>query len=326
MRLLLLKVSLIVCLLATSPAYGLTVIMYHRFGDSRYPSTNTTLEQLALHIDLLANKRVVPLDEAVVRLQNGEDTRNMAAITVDDAFLSFYHNGFPAFAAAELPVTLFVSTGLVGGGDYMDKEMLKEVAADGLVVLGNHGVSHRSFTAMSDAEITAELAKSQKYFTEELELEAPTLFSYPYGEAGSREMQILEASNFVAAFGQHSGAIGPSSRMSYLPRFALNERYGSKERVAIALAAEPLGLELVSPLAPAEPFKTVVLRVLKSEDGEGLSCFGGKGERLAPERRAETIAITAERPFGPGRSRINCTKKKGEGWGWFGWQFFVPPQ
>ena len=309
-------------MLATAmPAASLSVIMYHRFGEDEYPSTNTTGEQLAEHIELLKQRRVLPLAEAIRRLRAGERLADAVAITVDDAFLSFYENGLPSFVAADLPLTLFVSADSVGKGGYMGIEALKEAMASGLVAIGNHGASHSSFIGLGEAEIKAELEESQSFFAERLGV-VPTLFSYPYGEAGEREIQLLGESGFQAAFGQHSGAIGVDSEWFYLPRFALNERYGTRRRVVTALDAKPLALRLSAPRQPASPFGEITLRILRAKDGEGLTCFSG-GKRVKMSRDGEVLRLHLAKPFASGRNRINCTKKKDGGWGWFGWQFAI---
>lgn len=334
----LLNISLILCLLASVPADALSVIMYHRFGEGEYPSTNTTLEQLSAHIELLKQKPVLPLAEAIARLQNGENLDDAVAITVDDAFTSFYENGLPEFLAAELPLTLFVATDLVGGGGYMDERMLRETELSGLVTIGNHGTDHRSFAELGEAEIKAVLEKSQAAFAE-LGLATPTLFSYPYGEAGEREIRLLQQSGFAAAFGQHSGGIAgtigaaigtgigtadgdPDWEWFYLPRFPLNERYGGEKRVATALDAKPLPLRLHSPRQPSAPFDKITLEALDGGGG-GLNCFTGNGEPIALSKTDDLIELSLPEPFGIGRNRINCTEKKNGGWGWFGWQFFL---
>ena len=50
-----------------------TVIMYHRFGEDRYPSTNIRLAQFEEHLALLTNGdyTVLPLPEIVATLQAG---------------------------------------------------------------------------------------------------------------------------------------------------------------------------------------------------------------------------------------------------------------
>ena len=36
-----------------------TILMYHRFGEDRYPSTNVTLEQFEEHLEVLASGRIM---------------------------------------------------------------------------------------------------------------------------------------------------------------------------------------------------------------------------------------------------------------------------
>ena len=52
-----------------------TVIMYHRFGESRFPSTNVTVEQFESHLEFISqgNYEVVPLIEIIETLQSGAE-------------------------------------------------------------------------------------------------------------------------------------------------------------------------------------------------------------------------------------------------------------
>ena len=50
------------------------ILMYHRFGEDQYPSTNVRLEQFEEHLEVLAQGQynVLPLDDIVAHLQSGE--------------------------------------------------------------------------------------------------------------------------------------------------------------------------------------------------------------------------------------------------------------
>ena len=77
-----------------------TVIMYHRFGEGRYPSTNISMEQFEDHLALLTNGdyTVLPLPEIVDKLRSGQLLPDRTvAITIDDAYLSVYEKSL-AFA------------------------------------------------------------------------------------------------------------------------------------------------------------------------------------------------------------------------------------
>ena len=66
-----------------------TVLMYHRFGEDRYPSTNIRIEQFESHLDMLASGgyHIWPLSKIVDHLQQGLDMPDKTiAITIDDAY------------------------------------------------------------------------------------------------------------------------------------------------------------------------------------------------------------------------------------------------
>jgi len=110
-------------------------LIYHRFGEDKYPTTSVSLEQLDMHINELTNGNynVLPLMDGVSALLAGEKlpTRSII-ITVDDAFNSFYKFGWPKFKAAGLPVTLFVSTASIDGNefDYLSWDQLREMKSE----------------------------------------------------------------------------------------------------------------------------------------------------------------------------------------------------
>jgi len=74
-------------------AESAVVFMYHRFGESRQPTTNIRLEQFEAQLaELTSGKYVVKsLAEIVTRLRAGGKLPELTvAISIDDAFLSVY--------------------------------------------------------------------------------------------------------------------------------------------------------------------------------------------------------------------------------------------
>ena len=83
-----------------------TVLMYHRFGEDKYPSTNIRIEQFEAHLDMLINGdyTIWPLDKIVDHLQQGLDLPDKTvAITIDDAYLSVFIEARPRLKARNLP-------------------------------------------------------------------------------------------------------------------------------------------------------------------------------------------------------------------------------
>ncbi|MFM2129088.1 MAG: hypothetical protein RL477_634 [Pseudomonadota bacterium] len=309
------------------------VIMYHRIAEAKYPSTNTRIEQLEAHIKELASGKynVIALSEVVEALRTGRKLPDRTvAITVDDAFSSVYRELWPRLRAAKLPWTLFLATGQIAsapGGEYMTWDQVRELMKGG-VGIGNHSVTHAHLPEQGEARVAEEFAKAQATLEKELGIR-PRLMAYPYGEASGKVIAAARKAGFVAAFGQHSGVLHAQADMHYLPRFAINESYGSMERFRMLANALPLYATDVNPTDPVPqtnppPFGFTV--------GEGvprvnrLGCYSSQHGRLAVERLGERrIEVRLPSALRPGRARINCTLPAADGrWRWFGYQFYVP--
>ena len=107
------------------------ILMYHRFGENKYPSTNIREEQLVSHLEYLKDQE---FNFILARdlLFDDKLQKKTISITVDDAYLSFFEVGLPIFEKYEIPVTLFLNTENVGGQNYMNWTQLKSVLSRGV--------------------------------------------------------------------------------------------------------------------------------------------------------------------------------------------------
>ena len=316
-------------------ASSAVVFMYHRFGETTHPSTNTTIAQLDAHIEVLTSGRftVLPLPEIVAAILEGRDLPDRTVgLSVDDAFLSLYTAGWPRFRESRLPFTLFVATGAIDRGyrNYMSWDRIRELAAAG-VTIGSQTETHPHMPVLTPEANAAELARSNKRFEQELGMR-PTLFAYPFGENSRAVRNVVEQAGFVAAFGQHSGVLYPGADRYFLPRFAMNETYGSASRFRLAANALPIEAKDIVPVDPLLTSQTNPPAFAFTVTGaaiQGLAaiaCYASGQGRAGLERRGESgVFVKVEKAFPPGRARINCTMPAGEGrWRWFGMQFYVP--
>ncbi len=308
------------------------VVMYHRFGEPALPSTNIGLDQFESHLaELTLGKHIVrSLDEIVIALKAGRPLIGRTiGISIDDAFLSVYREAWPRLRKAGLPFTLFVATDAVdrGGAGYMNWDQIRELVRAG-VTIGSQTASHPHLPLLTPAQVSHELDKSQRRFERELGIR-PRLFAYPFGEASAAVMAATRAAGFIAAFGQHSGVLHGQSDFTYLPRFTMNERYGSPSRFRQAANALPLYATQITPLDPTlgpNP-PAFGFTVGKSVGGLGaLACYSSAHGKLAHERLGRRrFEVRPPAAFRSGRARINCTLPAGGGrWRWFGMQFFIP--
>jgi peptidoglycan/xylan/chitin deacetylase (PgdA/CDA1 family) len=327
------RAAALLCGLAAGPAFAAdsaVVVMYHRFDEPGYASTNTRIDQLEAHIAELkeGGYAVLPLAEVVKALKSGTPLPDKAvAVTIDDAYASVYKVAWPRFKAAGIPVTLFLATDEVDANDgqHMTWDQIREARKEGLAI-GSQTASHPHMGAIPPESIAADLAKSNKRFVEELGAQ-PELFAYPYGEASLPAMEKLKEAGYDVAFGQHSGVAFRGADSMYLPRFAFNEAYGDLARFRQAVRALPLPAAEVTPYDPVvkqnpPPFGFTVAGETAIDR---LECYSSHEGRMSIERLGRRVEARAQRPFPPGRSRINCTlPAEGGRWRWFGYQYWVP--
>lgn len=317
---------------ADEPATKAVVIMYHRFGETDFPSTNVTMEQFRAHVEELrtGGYNVVSLTKIVAALRGGETLPpKTVGLSVDDAYESVYTRAWPILREAGFPLTVFVATDPVDKAfsRYMSWDQIKEIADQG-VVIGSQTKGHPHMADLAPDAIKAELRTSNALFEEKLG-HAPDLFAYPYGEANNEVMALVKSEGFVAAFGQHSGAIGTGGELYYLPRFAMNEAFGSIDRFKLAANALPIRVADITPDDPTvtKPNPPLIGFTLTwpTKGLDRLNCYASHVESLDLQRLGKRIEVRTDKAMPPGRTRLNCTMPAGDGrWYWFGRQFYVP--
>ncbi len=308
-----------------------SVIMYHRFGDSRYPSTNIKKEQFLKHINELLKPKynVIDIDQALQAINNIKLIKDKSiVITIDDAYSSVYDYAWPIFKKYNLPFTLFVSTDVIDNKTpgYMSWEEIRNLRDHG-VTIGSQTKSHPHMYKISKQEIIDELKISNKRFIDEIG-STPKIFAYPYGEYNLEVIDQVKLNGFIAAFGQHSGVAHKSLGLYELPRFAMNEKYGGMERFLLAVNALPMPISDLSPKEPVisknPPSYGFTLSDL-IEPKNAIRCFANNGLETKTKRLGKNrIEVRLSGPFIKGRGRINCTMAgKNNRWRWLGRQFII---
>ena len=311
------------------------ILMYHRFAESRYPTTNTTIEQFKAHLEELrdGDYSIKPIPEILATIRSGKKfTKKTIGISIDDAFLSVYKVGWPMLRAANFPVTLFVATNPLDrkGRGYMSWDQLREMVKAG-VTIGSQTASHLHMPLNSAKQNLADLKASASRFKAELGI-TPKMIAYPYGEYSLAVNEVVRAAGFTTGFGQHSGAIYENSDFFYLPRFTFNETYGGIRRFRLAIRSLPLK---VSDLMPRDPYLKdqnnpplfgFTFDGTSTKNLSQLACYATGFGKIRIERLGERrIEARAPRAFRPGRTRLNCTLPEKNGrWRWLGMQFLVP--
>ncbi len=305
------------------------ILMYHRFGESKYPTTNTTIEQFISHTnELIKNKYdIIRLDRAVKGILGDIALKDRSvAITIDDAYLSVYTKAWPILKNLNLPFTLFISTDVIDNNfsNYMNWDQIRELVDNGVLV-GSQTKSHPHLHRLSSKQILNEIEYSNKRFIKELGFK-PKLFAYPYGEYDKKTLNIVKGSGFEAAFGQHSGVAHISSGIFELPRFAMNEKYGDLERLKLAINALPIIIQDIFPednFLKTNPPDFGFTLSSKIKPMTAIRCFASNGIVTDTKRIGKfRIEVRLKEKFPNARGRINCTMAAENGrWRWFGKQF-----
>ena len=307
------------------------ILMYHRFGEDRLPSTNIRLDQFDAHLEKLSNGNysVWPLAKIVDHLQKDIPLPDRTvAITIDDAYLSVFTKAWPRLKAKGFPFTVFVATDPIDRKNrgYMSWDQLRQLQADG-VGIGSQTASHPHMHLSSLADVDVELQNSNQRFLTELGLR-PNLFAYPYGEYNLAVIERVKAAGFIAGFGQNSGIAHGYDGYFELPRFAMNERYGAMDRLSLAIDGLPLKANQILPADvvignnPPDFGFTLAPEIATNSQ---LSCFNSTYDQLKISRLGPRAEVRFPGPLPSGRARVNCTMPGPNGrWRWFGKQFLVP--
>jgi len=306
------------------------ILMYHRFGEDGLSSTNIRLDQFEAQIAELktGNYTILPLPKIVAALQAGTKLPDRTiAITVDDGFLSVYKEAMPRLKEAGFPFTIFISTDAIDTGyrDFMSWDQVRELVASG-VTIGAHTASHLHMADATTEKNLTDIQRSNRRFEEELGF-VPELFAYPFGEAGSQVEAIASKSGYISAFGQHSSVAYWGSDFYNLPRFSLNERYGTIDRFRRIINSLPLPVTEKLPVNTTMNTAWPIVGFTVDEGIEGINqiaCYPSNGGEAVLEnlgnRRIE-VRYVSELPLG--RSRLNCTMPAQDGrWRWLGYLFY----
>ncbi len=199
------------------------IFVYHRFDDPRYKSADTTNKQLIEQFEYFKNNnyKVVSLNQIYTKLKNKEPIpNNWVALTIDDAYKSFYENALEIFKKFNYPFTLFVYTKATNNkyGDFMTWDMLKNASQYGEIALHSH--THPHLTYLTNEEVYNDTKKSLNTFKENMGFK-PKYYAYPYGEFNQAVENEIKKFDFDMILNQNSGSLNQNTNIHSVNRVAL---------------------------------------------------------------------------------------------------------
>ena len=309
---------------------GILSLMYHRFDENKYPSTNIQMNIFKKQIKIIKDLKYNFYDPKNLEKNfSVSKTEKKILITIDDAFSSFYEIAWPYLQEKKIPFILFVSTQSVGRNGYMTWSQIKELEKENTVYIGNHSHTHNYLVSLENKDFINDIDVSSSIFKERLGYN-PIFFSYPFGEYSALIKKYI-SKKFKFSFGQHSGVIDINKDRYELPRFPINEKYGDLKRFKFLINLNPLQYKI---LYPAEkyltnnnnPPKFLVEFFDEQKNINRINCFsdeGNKWEKSNVDFDQNILKLNFRDKFNFRRGRINCSLNDGGIWRWFGVQFSV---
>jgi len=313
--------------------YGILSIMYHRFEENKYPSTNIKLEDFKSQINLIEKYKYDFIShDQFESLINEKNLEKKILLTIDDGFSSFYENAWPILKEKKIPFIIFINTETVGSRGYMNWSQIKEISQFNFVHIGNHSHSHEYLVDWSDDEIEKDLKTSIKLFKEKLNHETK-FFAYPFGEYKKSYKEIVKKLGFEYAFGQHSGVMDKTKDKFELPRFPINEKYGEEKRFKSILQTIPFPYLKITPeekyLNPKNNPPNVSITFFENGPNfKNITCYSNEENKWRKSKikfiNDNQLDVILEGKFTTERGRINCSLRENTGvWRWLGIQFVV---
>jgi len=313
--------------------FGIITIMYHRFEENKYPSTNIRMVDFKKHLEMIQKEGI-----KFINPQNFEDelnnskTQRKVLLTIDDGYQSFYNNAWPLLKKSKIPFILFVSTREVGKKGYMSWDDIREIEKYDFVEIGNHSHTHEYLIDYTDAEIENDLKTSINIFKENLGKNS-IFFSYPFGEYSSSLKNIVIKLGFKYAFGQHSGVVDYTKNFFEMPRFPINEKYGEIERFKTILKTLPFPFKLIKPEDKYigdknNPPKVNIQFYDNIKNLKNINCFSNEEDKWRNSKinfkSSNDLDIILDGKFITERGRINCSLREDSGfYRWLGIQFVI---
>lgn len=327
------RVILLCCLLLLSlPASAAVMLIYHHVAEDTPRVSSVTAAEFRGHLQYLRDNhfQVIGLDVLIDQLKSGKPIAdNAVVITFDDSYENNFTTAHPILQEFGYPYTIFISPGDIdkGTGPVMNWQQIKQMSEDGVLV-ANHAMWHEHMARPESGESEADWLKRmrQSILDAERRIKEETgqnhqWLAYPYGEFSAKLEQLVQELGFIG-IGQQSGAIGPLTKLTRIPRYPAAGQYADLKDLAQKLRTLAFPItdylsadQVISANPPTLRLQLDITDFRKQQ----LRCFAG-AEVLEPVwLNDNTFEVKASKALNRGRSRYNCTAPSLSKKGYFYW-------
>ncbi|MCX7596837.1 MAG: polysaccharide deacetylase family protein [Fischerella sp.] len=272
------------------------IIMYHDIIPQKQVFFDVTPSELEKHFQFIKAKGVTPIgfEHLITHLQTGLPLpEKPILLTFDDGYAGHYQYVYPLLKKYGFPAVFSIYTHGVGnnnGRAHLNWEQLREMAADPLVTIASHSVSHPAdLTVLSDEQLRTEVLESKNIL--EAKLGIPIrCFTYPVGKYNQRVAQWVRRAGYQLAFTMNDvdeRFAGGSDNLLAVSRFGqsklrtvTSQAWGGSE-----LPRLKLGLDFTHPLQRIDTTINQIRLIL---------ILGGKPITIHASRRYQVKEILAK--------------------------------
>ncbi len=301
-------------------------LVYHRFGDARYPSTNTSEAAFEKHLKYLSDQRFrsYTVSELINDTSVFTKDEKRVLITVDDGFASFIEKGMPLLDKYNMKATLYVNTESVGWSDYLNWQQLKELKAKGIEI-GNHSHQHKHFLNIPKDRradtFENDLLEAESLFEEHLGV-IPKTYVYPYGEFSRSMVEILRKHDYQIAFAQNSGVMSNRSLPLAVPRFPVAGSHMEMEQFRNKVNMLPVYVrkeDYLPIIVNTGQNLSYSVKLTRDAMNGPFNCFvAGRSSPDVITRQGDSLTFSLKVPPNRRRTLVTVTTRdEGGAWHWF---------
>ena len=179
----------------------------------------------------------------------------------------------------------------------------------------NHSHKHRSFIEYTSNDLIEDIETAEKEIEKNLG-KYYKIISYPYGESNSSLRGIVKSLGYKIAFSQHSSPLHFKENKYNLPRFSINNKYGSLKRFVQIINTKPMNITFMK-FENDYKNNSFQFNLKTNLNLNQINCFINNGD-LEKSVNDNVLEIKVSNASKNQRYRLNCTLTKNGDVYWFG--------
>jgi len=181
------------------------ILMYHDILPKKQVFFDVTPQEFEQHLQFIKQQGFNPIsyDQLVIHLRTGLPLpEKPIMLTFDDGYGGHYEYVYPLLKKYGYPAVFSIYTSGVGnnvGRSHVNWEQLKEMAADPLVTIAAHSVTHpKDLRRLSDDKLQMEVTESKQILESKLGIPI-RYFTYPAGKYNQKVAAAVKKAGYLSA-------------------------------------------------------------------------------------------------------------------------------